>query len=116
MAERAGAGAEGVGREGALEQGEAVGDDGTAGGIAAREKTDEGLEAFGDDVGVGKLVFVGQRFPRGEKPRGRRVGSEPGGEVGLEAFLRFEAVGDDDENAVGEESAKECGDEGMGAG
>lgn len=70
---------------------------------------EKGFEAFGDDVGVGQLVFVGECFPGGMEERSGG-GLKPGGEIGVEAFLGLETVGDDDDGAVGEGAVEE-GDE-----
>ena len=72
--------------EGALQEGDDGGDD-DAGTIRwTGGQADEGFEAFRDDVGVREFVLVGQGFPRGVE-EWSRAGFEPGGNVGVDAFL-----------------------------
>lgn len=111
-AEGAGAFAQVLAGEGALEEGDDGSDD-DAWTVLRGGQADEGLEAFRDDVGVGQLVLVGEGLPGGVK-EGWMAWLEPGVEVGMEAFLGFEAIGDDDEGALGMGAVAEGSEVGLG--
>ena len=58
----------------------------------------ERLEPVGNRVGVGELILVRQGFPGRVELRVRQERLE----IVEECFLRFEAVGDDEDRAIGD--------------